>query len=191
MALADVLGNRCALPVWADVDAFFTRPEAGYLESGLTDWWRSSAERMGEFDDEKRAATANQRAFLKMLYDAGAPLLIGSDTPNPFVLRGFAIHDELATFVEAGVPVDDVLRIATADAAKFLREEGEWGVVAVDARADLVLLDGDPREDLSVLRRPVGVMVSGHWYDSPTLTAALEDLRKRIADAEQAQEKSR
>ncbi|TDI40436.1 MAG: hypothetical protein E2P02_16950 [Acidobacteria bacterium] len=126
-----------------------------------------------------------------MLYDAGVPLLIGTDTPNPFVIPGFAIHDELAAFVDAGIPVDEVLRIATADAAKFLREEGQWGVVAADARADLVLLDGDPRDDLSVLRRPAGVMVNGHWYDSAILSDALDKLRERIAGSEPASDGAR
>ncbi len=170
----------------ADPEAFFARPEAGYVGSGLTDWWRGAAARMGEFDDEKRAATTNQRVFLRMLYEAGVPLLIGTDTPNPFVLPGFAIHDELATFVESGIPVAEVLRMATAGAASFAGEEGEWGVVAEDARADLLLLDGDPREDLSILRRPAGVMMNGHWHDAAALSGALDELRDRIADARQA-----
>ncbi len=174
----------------ADSEAFFERPESAFIGSGLADWWRSSVTRMGDFDDEKRAATANQRLFLKMLHEAGAPLLIGTDTPNPFVLPGFAIHDELAAFVEAGIPVDDVLRIATVEAARFLREEGEWGIVAPDSRADLVLLDGDPREDLTILRRPAAVMVNGHWYDANTLSDTLDDLRARIAADEPANEES-
>ena len=163
----------------ADAEAFFRRDEAAYVGPGLTEWWRGSAARMGDYDDERRAAAANQKAFVKLLYDAGAPLLIGTDTPNPFVLPGFAIHDELAMFVEAGIPVADVLRIATAEAARFLREEGEWGVVAAGARADLVLLDADPREDLSTLARPQGVMVNGNWYGAESLSRELAALREK------------
>ena len=70
--------------------------------------------------------------------------------------------------------------MATADAAKFLREEGEWGVVAAGARADLVLLDADPREDLSTLRRPAGVMMNGHWYDAASLDADLAEIREAV-----------
>lgn len=162
----------------ADAEAFFRREEAAYVGPGLSEWWRGSAARMGEYDDERRAAAANQKAFVKLLYDTGAPLLIGTDTPNPFVLPGFAIHDEMAMFVEAGIPVLEVLRIATAEAARFLREEGEWGVVAVDARADLVLLDADPRDDPSTLARPLGVMVNGHWHDADSLSRELAALRE-------------
>ena len=165
----------------ANPEAFFARPESAFVGDGLPQWWREAAGRMGDYDAEKQAAADNQRAFLRMLYEAGSPLLIGTDTPNPFVLPGFAIHDELAAFVAAGIPVDEVLRIATADAAKFLREEGQWGVVAPNARADLVLLDRDPREDLSVLREPAGVMRRGHWYTAGDLDEALAELRERLA----------
>lgn len=173
-----VIANR--YEYGADADGFFRRPEAAYIGSGLQDWWRGSASRMGPFDDTKRAAAANQKRFLKALYDASAPLLIGTDTPNPFVVPGFAIHDELAAFIDAGIPVADVLRIATADAATFLREGGEWGVVAADARADLVLLDADPHDDLSTLRRPLGVMVNGHWRDAKAIASELDDMRNAI-----------
>ncbi len=166
-----------------DPDAFFAMPEAGYIGSGLANWWRASAANMGAFDETKQAATENQRVFARMLYEAGAPMLIGSDTPNPFVLPGFAIHDELEAFVEIGIPVDEVLRMATADAATFLREGGEWGVVAAGARADLVLLDADPRDDLTTLRRPAGVMMNGHWYDAAYLGAELDELRQSIEAA--------
>ncbi len=170
----------------ADANRFLSRPESDFIGSGIKGWWRNSAERMGDFDDVKQSAVANQLAFARMLYEAGVPMLIGTDTPNPFVLPGYAIHDELAAFLDAGIPVDEVLRMATADAAKFLREEGKWGVVAVDARADLVLLEGDPRRDLSVLRRPAGVMVNGHWADAATLSQAMADLRESVAEGESA-----
>ena len=163
-----------------DPDAFFEMPEAGYVSRGLAGWWRSAVPRMGRFDEEKQIATENQRTFARMLYDAGAPMLIGTDTPNPFVLPGFAIHDELEAFIAVGIPVDEVLRMATADAARFLREEGEWGVVAAGARADLVLLDADPREDLSTLRRPAGVMMNGHWYDAAFLDEELAEIREAV-----------
>ncbi len=166
----------------ANPEAFFEQPESTVIGPGLADWWRGSAMSMGDYDKTKQKAAENQRALIKMLYDAGAPLLIGTDTPNPFVLPGYAIHDEIAAFVEAGIPVEDVLKIATSEAARFLREEGQWGVVAEGARADLVLLNGDPREDLDLLRTPAGVMVNGHWYDAERLAAELAETRETVAN---------
>lgn len=164
-------------------DVFFDMPEAGYVGPFLADWWRDSASRMTPYDDVKRAAAERQLEFIKMLYDTEAPLLIGTDTPNPFVLPGFAIHDELAAFVAAGIPVADVLRIATAEAARFLREDGDWGVVKAGARADLVLLNGDPLRDLSTLRTPAGVMVNGRWYGADRLADELAAAKERLAAA--------
>ncbi len=165
----------------ADADAFFARPEAGYVGPGVSGWWMGSASRMGAYDDEKQRAAESQRTFARHLFEADAPLLIGTDTPNPFVLPGFAIHDELAAFVEAGIPVEDVLRIATVEAAKFLREGDEWGVIREGARADLVLLDADPHDDLSVLKSPIGVMVNGNWYAAADLAERLAALHAEIA----------
>lgn len=167
----------------AEPDVFFDLPEAGYVGPFLADWWRDSATRMTPYDDVKRAAAERQLEFLKMLYDSEAPLLIGTDTPNPFVLPGFAIHDELAAFVAAGIPVADVLRIATAEAARFLREEGEWGVIKAGARADLVLLHDDPLRKPSTLRTPAGVMINGHWYSADALAAQLAAAKERLAEA--------
>ncbi len=167
----------------ADPEAYFDSEASAYIGSNLESWWRNSAERIGPYTDERRAAAAKQLEFVKLVHDAGGKLLVGTDTPNPFVAPGFAIHDELALFVEAGIPVAKVLRMATAGAAEFFREGGEWGVVAEGARADLVLLDGDPLSDLDTLRRPVGTMVNGHWYDRKTLDAELTSIRETFEAA--------
>jgi imidazolonepropionase-like amidohydrolase len=112
--------------------------------------------------------------------------LIGTDTPNPFVLPGYAIHDELAGFAAAGIPVEDVLRVATVDAARFLGEEDAFGMVAPGLRADLVLLDRDPIADLDTLRDPAGVMVSGRWHARTDLNSMLEARAAELAGLEQA-----
>jgi imidazolonepropionase-like amidohydrolase len=54
--------------------------------------------------------------------------------------------------------------MATVDAARFLDGDTEFGRVASGHRADLVLVDSNPLNDLSVLRRPGGIMVRGRWY---------------------------
>jgi hypothetical protein len=160
----------------ADPNAFFERPETAYLPASLIDWWRESAARMKPYDDTARLARQRQLQLLKALFDAHAPLLLGTDTPNPFVLPGYAIHDEIAAFIEAGIPVARTLYIATAEAARFLGEAGQWGVIAPGARADLLLLDGNPLHNTDVLRRPAGVMAQGRWISRDTLSAAFSDL---------------
>mgnify|MGYP003700307849 CR=1 FL=1 len=169
-----------------DAEAFFAKPEAALIDVEISDWWRGGVRYYDGTTPVAEDAGARQREFIKALYDAGAGLLIGTDTPNPFVLPGYAIHDELAGFAAAGIPVEDVLRVATVDAARFLGEEDAFGMVAPGLRADLVLLDRDPIADLDTLRDPAGVMVSGRWHARTDLNSMLEARAAELAGLEQA-----
>lgn len=164
---------------FADIDAADAAPEMRYADAGLRAFWRSYYDRIPEGTDlEARyrvvlAGHQQRIAMLSALREAGAPLLIGTDTPNPYVMPGFSLHEELGFFLEAGFTRRDILRIATLEAARFLEQEGEFGIVAEGARADLLLLDGDPEADLDVLRAPAGVMAGGRWFDAAALTEML------------------
>jgi imidazolonepropionase-like amidohydrolase len=111
--------------------------------------------------------------LVRALRDAGARLLLGTDETNPFIVAGFSVHDELALFVEAGLSPYEALRAGTATPAEFLGLMGEFGVVAEGARADLVLVSGNPLEDVGHARRPVGVMVRGRWLGREELDGML------------------
>ncbi len=91
---------------------------------------------------------------------------------------GFAIHEELRRLNEAGLTPHEVLSLATAAPGAYLasvvREAGPFGTVEAGARADLLLLDADPLEDLATLRRPAGVMAAGAWFSAADLDAMLE-----------------
>jgi len=97
------------------------------------------------------------------LHQAGVRLLPGTDTPNPFVVPGVSLHEELAAMVAAGLPTMTVLAGATREAARALGRLGEQGTVEVGKRADLVLLDKDPRRDITATRRIGGVVTQGRW----------------------------
>lgn len=113
---------------------------------------------------EYDAAVGNRRLMLRALRDAGAGLLLGTDSGIDIVAPGLSIHDELHEFVAAGLTPYEALRAGTVDAAAFLGRSNEFGTVAVGNRADLILLDADPLADLGALRTPAGVMVRGRWY---------------------------
>ncbi|NNF07764.1 MAG: amidohydrolase family protein [Candidatus Eisenbacteria bacterium] len=112
---------------------------------------------------DREAMANNRRAFIKALYDAGAGLLIGTDSGIDVVAPGVSLLTELRDFESAGISRAEVLRIAILDAAKFLGQESEVGQIVEGMRADLVLLDGDPLESFDVLEDPVGTMVRGRW----------------------------
>ncbi|APE27833.1 amidohydrolase family protein [Aurantiacibacter gangjinensis] len=164
----------------ADPDAYFSRPEAIYLPA-WADYWAASAGQYAANAPFYEAQLREKGAFTRALYEAGAGVLIGSDGPNPFVTPGYAIHDELRGFAQAGFSNAEILRIATVDAARFMGLEGRMGVVAEGARADLVLLTGDPHDDLAVLRTPIGTMVAGNWWNREAMDSALAARAARLA----------
>jgi hypothetical protein len=127
-----------------------------------------------------RAAARLYAEIVAALAAANAPLLVGTDTGNPFVIPGAALHDEIELMVAAGVPRPRVLRAATVDAARFLGSSHEAGVVKVGARADLLLVSVDPLTTALPLL-PDGVMVRGRWLSHDRLEAALADIKRRNA----------
>jgi imidazolonepropionase-like amidohydrolase len=91
-------------------------------------------------------------------------------------MPGFAIHEELSHLVEAGLSPYEALRAGTRDAARFLELEDEFGTVTVGKRADLLLVDANPLDDVANVGRRLGVMARGRWYSEADLHARLEAL---------------
>ncbi|MBX2798354.1 MAG: amidohydrolase family protein [Myxococcales bacterium] len=166
-----------------DVDALLARPEMAYVSTPLKQWWSRSLQWMPRTAPFAAKAAPRQLALVAALHERGAGLLIGTDSPNPYLVPGFAIHDELEAFRQAGLDRAEVLRIATVQAARFL-DDPTFGRVRPDLRADLVLVEGDPRQDLGVLRDPVGVMVNGHYRDRAALKASLRNYADALATSE-------
>ena len=112
---------------------------------------------------EQQAIVDNQRLVLRELAMMNVGLLVGTDSGIDVTQPGRSIHEELAEWVAAGLEPYQALRAATVDAARFLDMGSEFGQIAPGLRADLLLVSGNPLEDLSVLARPDGVMVRGIW----------------------------
>ena len=128
---------------------------------------RRFGERLAARDRELRSRTG-ARSWRRCVRRFG--LLIGSDAGIGVGARA-SLLDEIEEFVAAGIPRPEALRLATAGAAEFLGQEGEFGVVAPGARADLLLLNGDPAEDLAALEAPAGIMWGGRWYREPVVAS--------------------
>ncbi len=111
-----------------------------------------------------------RRAFVLALEHAGAGLLAGTDAGIDVVAAGSSLHDELEEFVVAGLSPARVLRMATLDAARFLGQ-ADGGRVAVGARADLVLLAGNPLTQIGETRNVEGIVLRGAWLSRGALEA--------------------
>jgi imidazolonepropionase-like amidohydrolase len=101
-------------------------------------------------------------------------LAAGSDAGIPFTLPGYSLVEELHFLHGAGLTRHQALRAATRSAAECMGMADEFGAVAPGLRADLLLLDRDPRADLSAVADPAGVMVRGRWLPRAELRAMLE-----------------
>jgi hypothetical protein len=113
------------------------------------------------------------------LHAAGVPLLAGTDAFGvPIVPPGQSMHAELDILVEAGLSPYEALRTATMEPARFLGREGQFGVIAPGARADMVLVAANPLYDLVTLREPQAVVLAGRWLPRGVLDEKLSALKE-------------
>jgi imidazolonepropionase-like amidohydrolase len=158
------------------------RPELRFLPPLLRASWDPTRDfRMKDHTpDDWAASRRGDERRLRLtaaLHAAGAGILLGTDTPNPFVVPGFSIHEELALLVGAGLTPYEALRAGTADAAAYLH--ADFGVVAAGRRADLLLLEANPLDDVTNMKKLAGVMLAGRWLPRAELDARLEAIAKR------------
>lgn len=179
------------LPDWSEA-ATFQRPGYSYVPPSYLASWKDTAG--GEFGVVARArgvssvaeivpspdARADILALhlmqLKALVEAGVPVLTGTDSSAVGVVWGFSIHDELGLFVKAGLTPYQALEASTRKPSQVMGDPQEWGTIETGKRADMVLLDANPLEDIGNTREIAGVMVRGRWLPQETLQGMLDEL---------------
>jgi len=106
--------------------------------------------------------------MVKALYDAGVTIVAGTDG-----LAGFTLDRELELYVDSGIPAPEALRIATLGAARVMKRDQELGSIAPGRLADMILVDGDPLNRISDIRRVVLTVKNGLTYDSNAIWQTL------------------
>jgi hypothetical protein len=116
-----------------------------------------------------------RRQYIRPLQDAGAGILLGTDAP---LMR--SVHDELKALVLHGkLTPYEALAAGTKNMAVFFNTLDDVGTVTVGKRADLILLDGNPLDDVVHAKQPAVVMIGGRWM-------AREAIDKRLAEYQAA-----
>jgi len=111
------------------------------------------------------ARTKTNLEVIGALYRAGIPIVAGSDTG----LIGYGLDRELELYVQAGMTPIAAIQTATLNAARAMRLDADSGTVEPGKRADLILVDGNPLQNISDIRRIAKVVTEGRMYDSKRL----------------------
>ena len=158
-----------------------SREENRYIDRTTRDEWRSFKETYPYDLAHKGHELAVVHAVIRKLTAAGAGVMAGTDTPVHYLVPGASLHEEILEMKRAGLTPFQALQTATTNCARFFGQEKEWGIVAVGARADVLLLDADPLADVSNTRRIAGVVVRGQWLPVATLRDRAGDVAERTS----------
>jgi imidazolonepropionase-like amidohydrolase len=113
---------------------------------------------------------AIDQALLIQLHRAGIPLTLGTDagTGAMGIVPGFAVHEELRVLTENGFSPYEAIRTATVNASSAVAAmtgKDDFGTIEIGKRADFILLENNPLDDVANIKNRLGVMAAGRWFD--------------------------
>jgi imidazolonepropionase-like amidohydrolase len=166
-----------------DADALGREPEMKYMNATTLGNWVNS-KKILQNNPNYKAATANRlievrRQLINACNKNGVGLLLGSDAPQVFDVPGFSVHHELRYLVDAGLTPYEALQTGTVNVGKFLNR-GDIGIIKTGAVSDLVLLNGNPLNDIEQTKNIEGVMMGNLWMSKDYITTELQKLEGKI-----------
>ncbi|MEM9301052.1 MAG: amidohydrolase family protein [Pseudomonadota bacterium] len=180
-------GNEANFEIFSRREGIQYQPTT-FAERGWRNFFESSTlqppgSRPGQLD----ARLAFFKQMVRFFSDAGVPLILGTDSPGHVgVISGFSVHENLRLYDEIGLQPFAAYAAASRNPGRYLSDSlGEampWGTVEVGMRADLLLLEANPLDDLVHLKRPLGVMTRGRFYGRTHLDEALQALDLKYRD---------
>jgi imidazolonepropionase-like amidohydrolase len=182
---------QCPTLVWErggnliDQTDFAHDSRAKYVPASWKDgtWKRFTEQIMHDFNTDDLATrkrfVEKELEVVNEMHKAGVPFLAGTDTPpGVYIFPGFSLHEELQRFVAAGFTPLQALQTATINPAKFLGMEEDLGTIEPGKYADLVLLDGNPLEDISNTQQIAAVIVNGRYINRAGLDKMLSGVEE-------------
>ena len=170
----------------ADRELLESFDELKYMPARVLAGWRRYLDSAsGAYYTGETAAihAENRQRLLSAMHQAGVTILMGTDAPQLYSVPGLSLRRELPLMAAAGMSHYDILRSGTVLVGEYFAEQDTFGLVKAGHRADLLLVDANPLDDLSVLYQPAGVMVRGQWLSRAELDAKLADIETaRLAE---------
>jgi hypothetical protein len=162
-------------------DTFRYLPETVRLD------WEERAVSMTEQEASEEDSAYAEWAYniIPKLAEAGVGIMAGTDMPLALLTPGFSLHEELVMLVDAGLTPMQVLEAATLRPAQYFGLENEQGSISRNMIADVVILDGNPLDDISNTQRINAVMRNGHLHtrdDLDSILAQLEENGEVLSD---------
>jgi imidazolonepropionase-like amidohydrolase len=166
-------------------DSLLAQPEMKYMPGATLASWRQVKTQYMEDPSwdpgQWQTFDAIRLELIRRLAKEGHGLLLGSDAPQLFNVPGFSLKHEIAGMRRAGLSPLEILRMGTLYPARFFGQESEWGSLEEGKVADLVLVEGNPLEDLSALEAIRGVMLKGHWIPLDEIDQKLTEIARNAA----------
>lgn len=159
-------------------DAFLVRPENKYMRKGYLDTFRKGKEKhqliFKGYEDFASFKYKLEKFLLIKLKKARVRLLLSTDsgTGGMGIVPGFSIHDELRILIENGFSPYEAIAAGTANASKVIQEmtgADDFGTIEVGKKADLLLVEANPLDDVTNIKKLRGVMAAGRWYSKANL----------------------
>jgi hypothetical protein len=119
-----------------------------------------------------------RNVWIRELHDAGVMLVAGTDSGfGQGLVPGFSLHGELFAMVEAGLTPYEAITTGTVNASKVVEQMigvDDFGTIEVGKRADLILIGGNPLEDITNIDEIFSVMAAGRWYSQEVLDEMMQ-----------------
>jgi imidazolonepropionase-like amidohydrolase len=174
------LAERWFAPSY-DAESFRNDPHSKYMNPKVVDQWitsKKSLQANPNYDAAKIEKLIKlRRQLILECQQNGVGLLLGCDAPQVFNVPGFSTHNELAYLVGSGLTPYQALRTGTVNVASYLKL-ADSGLIKPGAVADLVLINGNPLQDIRQTQNIQGVVVNGRWLSKSEIDAGLKKLEK-------------
>ena len=161
-------------------DEFLARPQSTYLSQKYKQAFLQGKEKHQiQFKGIKDLAPFKfglDKTLLLELHRAGISIVLGTDAGSGSmgIVPGFSLHDELHILVENGFTPYEAILAGTLNASKVVAAmtgRNDFGTIEVGKRADFILVNKNPLEDIAHIRDNRGVMAGGEWYETAYLQA--------------------
>jgi imidazolonepropionase-like amidohydrolase len=167
-------------------ESFLAQPDIRFYPKKIVDQWTRASKRYLSTAapiEKREKYIAIRNKIVKAIYDAGGRIMAGSDTPEWLMLYGYTLHLELIDLRDAGLSNYAALETATRNPALFLGTIAQTGTIEKGKRADLVLLDANPLDDIANTQKRAGVMIKGKYFSQPEMNQWLDEIAPRFQHA--------